>query len=487
MPRASSFGPALVATVILTACSRPQASTPSVSSAATGPATVASVPQPPPINVAQLDSMIQKTVLSKQLVGLSIGVMQNGKVVLAKGYGLRKLGGHDSVTTETQFAVGSVTKQFTCSTALLLAQDGKLSMQDPVSKYYPNLTRAGDITLLDLGQHVTGYRDFYPLDFVDREMQKAEPPDSIINEYATRPLDFDPGTRWSYSNTNFLILGRVVEKVSGQGWGAFVADRIWKPVGMTHTLYEPTPGGPNMASGYTTFAFGAPFAAKPEADGWTSTAGGIWSTPTDLLAWDLALVDGKVLNSQSYETLTTPRHLADGRSTGYGCGDGVIDQGPAVVLKHGGAVSGFVAQNIVVPATRSAIVTLANTDFASLDSLETAILAMLVPPHVDVPAINGPTALVAGRTFLVGLAQGKVDRSTLGDDYSAFLTPEMVAGAGASLGGMGAITDVAIARTAERGGMEVALITFKAGGKSERALMYRTPDGKIQEVLFQRG
>ena len=473
----------VVATIALGACS--QTAQAPVSAAPTMPS-AAGVPQPPPVNVAQLDSMIRRTVVSKQLVGLSIGVMQNGKVVLARGYGLRKLGGHDSVTAETQFAVGSVTKQFTCSSALLLAQDGKLSMQDPVAKYYPNLTRAADITLLDLGQHVSGYRDFYPLDFVDREMQRPETPDSIIVEYATRPLDFDPGTRWSYSNTNFLILGRVVEKVSGQSWDAFVRDRIWKPVGMTHTLYQPAPGGAMMASGYTTFAFGAPFAAKPEADGWTSTAGGIWSTPTDLLAWDLALIDGKVLNPESYHVLTTPRHLKDGRSTGYGCGDGVRDQGPAVVLAHGGAVSGFVAQNIVVPVTRSGIVTLANTDFASLDSLEQAILAMLVPPHVDVPAINGPSAVDAARTFLVALEQGKVDRSTLADDYSAFLTPELVTGAKASLGAMGPITDVQVERTVERGGMEVAAIRFKAGGHPERGLMYRTPDGKIQEFLFQR-
>jgi CubicO group peptidase (beta-lactamase class C family) len=485
MPRVFHVASVIVAVVAFAACGRPpQSGAPAGnSSTSSAPAVAASVPQPPAINVAQLDSMIRKTVASKKLVGLSVGVMQNGKVVLAKGYGVRTLGTQDSVTAETMFAVGSVTKQFTCSSALLLAQDGKLSMQDPVAKYYPNLTRAGDITLLELGQHVSGYRDYYPLDFVDREMQRDEPPDSIINEYATRPLDFDPGTRWSYSNTNFLILGRVVEKVSGKSYGDFVSERIFTPVGMTHTQYEPAHGGPTMANGYTTFALGPAIPAQPEAKGWAATAGGIWSTPSDLLAWDLALIDGKVLNSDSYRTLTTPRHLADGRSTGYGCGDGVRDQGPAVVLTHGGAVSGFVAQNIAVPATRSAVVTLANTDFASLDSLHETILAKLVPPHVDVPAINGPAAVAAARTFLVALQQGKVDRSTLGDDYSAFLTPELVAGAQKSLG---PITDVEVAQTAERGGMEVASIRFKTGGQPARALMYRTPDGKIQEVLFER-
>lgn len=434
-----------------------------------------------PIDVARVDSMIRRTVSDKHLVGLSVGVAQDGKVALAKGYGIKTLGSHDSVTAETMFAVGSVTKQFTCSSMLLLAQDGKLSIHDPVSKYFPKLTRAADISLIDLGNHVSGYRDYYPLDFVDREMQKPSPADSIINEYATRPLDFDPGTRWSYSNTNFLIIGRVVEMVSGQPFGSFLSQRIFTPVGMTHSQFDPE-HTPAMATGYTTYALSAPFPAQPEGKGWAGTAGAIWSTPSDMLAWDMALIGGKVLADSSYRTLTTPRILKDGRSTGYGCGDGIIQQGPALVFRHGGAVSGFVAENIVVPATRSAIVLMANTDFASLDSLENTILAMLVP-HIDIPTINGPPAVDAARTFLVGLQAGKVDRSTLGDDYNAFLTPQLIQGATKSLG---PISGVEVLNRGERGGMEVSQIRFKTGRETAGALMYRTPDGKIQEVLFQR-
>ncbi|HTA74578.1 MAG TPA: serine hydrolase domain-containing protein [Gemmatimonadaceae bacterium] len=461
---------------LLAACSKP---TPTVTTSAY--AIVGTVPVSP-VSVAQIDSLIRATVTDKHLVGLSVAVAQDGKVVLAKGYGLKTLGSRDSVSAETMFAVGSVTKQFTCSAVLLLAQDGKLTLQDPVAKYFPKLTRAGDITLLDLGNHVSGYRDFYPLDFVDREMQKPATADQIIDEYATRPLDFDPGTRWSYSNTNFLILGRVVEQAGGQPFGAFLAQRIFTPVGMAHTQFDPVDHTPAMATGYTTYALGPPFPAEPEGRGWAGSAGAIWSTPSDLVAWDMALIGGKVLSDDSYRTLTTPRRLKDGRSTGYGCGDGIVEEGPAVVFKHGGAVSGFVAENIVVPATRSAIVMMANTDFASLDSLEDHILDKLVP-HIDVPTINGPSARDAARTFLVALQSGRVDRSTLGDDYSAFLTPALVHSATKSLG---PISDVEIENTAERGGMEVAVIRFKTGKQSAGALMYRTPDGRIQEVLFAR-
>jgi CubicO group peptidase (beta-lactamase class C family) len=134
---------------------------------------------------AQLDSMIRRTVADKQLVGLSVGIMQNGKVVLAKGYGLRTLGTKDSVSPGTMFAIGSVTKQFTCRALLMLAEEKKLSLNDPVAKYFPTLTRANEITLLDLGGHLSGYRDYYPLDFVDNEMQKPATAD-IITEGTPR-------------------------------------------------------------------------------------------------------------------------------------------------------------------------------------------------------------------------------------------------------------------------------------------------------------
>jgi CubicO group peptidase (beta-lactamase class C family) len=245
-----------------------------------------------PVNIAEIDSLVRVAMGQRGLVGLSVGVAQDGKIVFARGYGRRSLTTPDSVTPQTMFAIGSVTKQFTCSAVLLLAQERKLSLQDPVAKYMPHLTRAGDVTLLELGQHVSGYRDYYPLDFVDREMLEPRGADSIIAEYATRPLDFEPGTRWSYSNTNFLILGRVVERASGEPFGAFLAHRFFTPLGMTHTSFAPSHQDSVMAHGYTSFALGTATPAIPEAAGWAGSAGAIWSTPTDLLTWDLALVEG---------------------------------------------------------------------------------------------------------------------------------------------------------------------------------------------------
>ena len=172
---------------------------------------------------------------------MSLTIVREGKVVLAKGYGKRSLEDETPVEPQTPFAVGSVTKQFTCACILLLAEDGKLSVDDKVAKFYPNLTGAGEVSLYDLMAHTSGYADYYPLDFVDRRLRKPILEDALLAEYAGAELDFEPGARWSYSNTGYTLLGRVVEKASGKPIGQFLKERILDPLGMTHSAFEPGP------------------------------------------------------------------------------------------------------------------------------------------------------------------------------------------------------------------------------------------------------
>jgi CubicO group peptidase (beta-lactamase class C family) len=180
------------------------------------PTTWAQTAVVPPKNfdLEAIDAYIASYVKEKGLVGLSVAVMRDGKIVLAMGYGQRSLADSLPVTADTSFAVGSVTKQFVCSCVLLLAEEGKLSVNDPVAKFFPSLTRAGDITLLDLMNHTAGYPDYYPLDFLDRRMTQPITLEAMLKQYASGPLDFEPKSRYSYSNTGYIILGGV-EKVTG--------------------------------------------------------------------------------------------------------------------------------------------------------------------------------------------------------------------------------------------------------------------------------
>jgi D-alanyl-D-alanine carboxypeptidase len=446
-------------------------------------ATTASASQAQSINPTEIDSLVSKVMAEKHLVGLSVGIMQNGQLVFAKGYGLRSKATGAPVIPETMFAIGSVSKQFTCASAFLLQQSHSLSLADRVAKYRPGLTRAKDISLLDLGQHVSGYRDYYPLDYVDRRMSRNRAADSIINEYGRQPLDFEPGSRYSYSNTGYLILGRILEQVAGMPLGQFMQQRLIGPLKLTHTKFEPARGGADMAEGYTGFSLGDPTVAVPEGSGWLGSAGGLWSTPTDLLSWDLALMDGKVLSPASWRTMTTPRRLSDGRSSGYGCGLGIRDRGPALVLAHTGAVSGYNAWNVMVPATRSGAVLLANMDFAPMGELQGEILNMLLPAAGQVPVVAGPPVGDVVRSLIDQFRSGTVDRSHLAPEWNTYLTPERLASAKAAMSALGEPKDIILNDRWERGGLEVTDWLFKLGETPVEALLYRRVDGTVEEFL----
>ena len=269
-----------------TATATPHAAAPSSGTDASRP--------PETFDVAAIDAWVAAKVQDQHLVGLSLALVRDGRIVLAKGYGQASREKGTLVDATTAFAVGSITKQFTCASALLLEEAGKLSLQDKVAKYYPELPRAKDITLADLGAHVSGYADYYPLDFQDSRMAHGIAADDLIHKYAVEPLDFAPGTRWSYSNTGFIILGRVVEKVSKQPFATFLTNRILRPVGIEHASFAPAASTPGLATGYESFALSEPQPAPREPETWMYAAGALYLA-TDLAKWDLALADGKVL------------------------------------------------------------------------------------------------------------------------------------------------------------------------------------------------
>ena len=445
------------------------------------------LPAPPTrFEAPAIDAYVAALVKKSDMVGVSFAVVREGKVELAKGYGKAVLEPAAPVTPDTLFAIGSITKQFTATCILLLAEEGKLSVQDKVNKYFPGLTRAGDIALLDLMNHVSGYPDYYPLDFLDRRMKAPTTEDAVIRQYAGGKLDFEPGAKYSYSNTGYLILGRIVELVSGESFGTYLRRRILQPLGMEHTLYDPESGRGGLAQGYVTFALGPQSPADREARGWIGAAGAIYSTATDLARWDLALSEGKVLKPASLALMTSPRRLADGRLSHYGCGLSLGERDGWITWGHDGAVSGFQAMNLVVPGQRAALIILQNCETGGplTGRVREGLLPLLAPKPADVlPVISGPPALEAGEQFLRSLQRGKIDRGLLGEEFNWFLTDEKISGAAARLKPYGKITKAEKESQWERGGMEVSVIRFSFKTGSLKGLMYRSPEGKIQQFL----
>jgi CubicO group peptidase (beta-lactamase class C family) len=448
--------------------------------------------QPPKsFDPAAIDAYVAARASETGEVGLSLAIVQNGKVVLAKGFGQANLKPSHPVTADTPFAIGSVTKQFTCACILLLAEEGKLSVRDPVARYFPDLTRAGDVTLYDLMTHTSGYPDYYPLDFVDRRLLKPIACDQLIQDYAGSKLDFEPGTRWSYSNTGYVILGRVVEKASGEPFGRFLERRILRPLGMEHARFDPGADAEGLPQGYLSFALGPPEMAKREAAGWLYAAGGLYATASEVAAWDLALADGKLLKPESFKLMSTPRQLAGGRTTDYACGLHVTQRDGQTILKHNGAVSGFQSFNAIIPRTRSAVVLLANVENRATAALHSTLLSLLLKDQGErdgpaVPQVVGLSPKEAGLEFFHQMQAGKVDRGRLGEEFSLYLTDERVRAAAVRLQGLGEPEKVEVVKVGERGGMEVADLRFTFKTAVLGGTLYRTPDGKIQQLLFER-
>jgi CubicO group peptidase (beta-lactamase class C family) len=197
---------------------------------------------------AKIDEIVAKALRDSGAPSVSIAVVQSGKIAYEKAYGRARLDPATDAGPEMRYAIGSVSKQFLAGAILLLVQDGKLSLDDRVSRYLPELTQAKDITIRQLLSHTSGYQDYCPQDYVTQFIGKPVTPEGILNEWGKKPLDFEPGTRWQYSSTNYVVAGLIVERVTGSPLFGFLTNHILQPLGMTSALdldeQTPSLGGP---------------------------------------------------------------------------------------------------------------------------------------------------------------------------------------------------------------------------------------------------
>jgi len=252
---------------------------------------------------------------------------------------------------------------------------------------------------------------------------------------------------------------------------------------MTRTEYEPPGNSAGMATGYTSFALSPPEEVQPEAGGWLGGAGAIYSTPSDLAKWDMALMDGTLLSPEFFQIMTTSRQLKNGKVTGYGCGLGVTIIEHRTVLRHGGAVSGFNAYNLFVPSTRSAVILMANKD-GGLGSLSETLATLLLKEESNIPKIAGPPALEVVKEIFKSFQSGKIDRSQFGEEFNLYLSDAKFAAASKRVRKLGTPRSTELLRSAERGGMEVTTTRLKFAAGEVNVLMYRMPSGKVEQFFI---
>jgi D-alanyl-D-alanine carboxypeptidase len=434
----------------------------------------------PPDVQKSIDDVATQTLASTGVPSASLAIVKDGKIVYARAYGNAHLQPVVAATPEMRYCIGSISKQFTAAAILLLAEQGKLSLDDPVSKFVPNLTRAKEVTIRELLSHTSGYQDFWPQDYVPPMMLKPVTAQQILDRWARIPLDFDPGTQWQYSNTNYVIAGLIVEKAGGMPFMQFLQQHIFRPLRMPSVLtIEEAKSLSSEPVGYLRYALGPPRPAPAEGRGWMFAAGELSMTASDLARWDISLIDQAVLQPYSYREMESEVELKNGVGTRYGLGIGVNNEGGQRVLTHGGEVSGFVAQNVVFPDDRAAIVVLTNLDASSAAGQIARKIRPLLFPVQDK---NLDERLQLARNVFAGLQHGQIDRSLFTANGASYFTPQALQDFAASLGPLGEPVDFRQTAYSLRGGMGFRAYTVKFKSNSVRITLRDLPDGgKIEQ------
>ena len=440
---------------------------------------------------AKITAAAQKVVSDSGVPSASVGIVENGRIVYTHAFGLARLQPPLRATAAMAYPVGSISKQFTATAMLLLRQDGKLSLNDPVAKYFPELTRAGDITLRNLLTHTSGYQDYAPQDYTIPLWRVPGDALRTVHEFAGKPLDFEPGTEWQYSNTNFVLAALIVEKVSGMPFAQFLQQRVIGPADLKGVLNLNTDRAQVPVTGYMRNALAPLRPAVLEGPGWYFGDADLAMPVASLLTWDLTLINKSLLSDASYREMETPFTLKDGRNSHYGLGVFVTEAMDHAAIEHSGEVGGFVAENVVFPGDHAAIAVLTNQEASGAAAEISRALMPLVLTRPESTTTDSADAAATAfgpklKGIMAGLVEGHLDRSLLTPDCNAYFDADAVSDFRTSLSPLGSVTDVTRERADLRGGMIFGAyqVVFSSGTKL-RATVYLKPDGKIEQLLIE--
>jgi D-alanyl-D-alanine carboxypeptidase len=408
---------ALLLTLNLTAVQRAMSDAPEASSTLT------------PRMRSHIDAAVTSALARQRVPAASLAIVINGQVAYAKGYGARNLSSGSNATVDTIYPIGSNTKQFTAAAILLLQEKGKLSIQDLVSKYVPSAPHGSDITIAQLLEHVSGLPDYTQTPEFAKNSADSVTPDEILATIRGMPLAFKPGTSWQYSNTNYFLLSLVTAKTSGESYQTFIHENLLAPLNLSSAVFGSTSQMlAQEARGYSSFAMGD-FHDAPSTDyTWFQGAGDLVMSATDLARWDAALDSGKVISSESFHAMSTPKTLPDGTSADYGFGlsAGNSFLGHAIV-GHLGGFAGFVSEDITIPADRVAVVLLSNSDSFNPVPVVHDIIATIynqpLPHHQPRALLQSDIESAEAREWLQYALTGAIDSKNAAPDFMAWLMP----------------------------------------------------------------
>lgn len=375
---------------------------------------------------AKVDNYVKAEMRRQKIPGISLAIIRHGKIVLLRSYGLANIEHLVPVKPETVFQSGSIGKQFTAAAVMILVQEGKLSLDDKITKFFPDVppTWSG-ITVRHLLNHTSGLGDYPP----EIELQRNYTEAQLFEFFKKPPLQFEPGARWDYSNAGYVMLGILIRKVTGEFYGDFLQERIFRPLGMTTArVISESDIIPNRAAGYRLLG-GALKNQEWVSPSTNSTAdGSLYLTVLDLAKWDAALYTNQPLKQSSLAQIWNPTTLNDRKRKSYGFGwhTGVIHN--RRVVFHGGAWQGFKSSIIRFLDDKVTIIFFANS-WATNDIKLTRGLAAILYPAFSLRPFepiedHEPKVTTLLRRVLMDLSKGSVASELLTPEFRMQLSPE---------------------------------------------------------------
>ena len=439
----------------------------------------------PPDMRAVIDSAVTSVLAQSGAPSASIAVVRGAQVAYARAYGSARLNPPTPATPDMRYSIGSISKQFTATAILLLAERGQLSLDDRLNKWVPLLTRAGNVSVRQLLSMTSGYQDYWPQDYVMPGMLQPTTAREITDTWARKPLDFEPGTKWQYSNTNYVIAGMIVEQVSGMPLVDFLKQAVFVPLHMQSVaIIDEGPLGPSDPQGYLRYALGPPRPAPKEGKGWLFAAGELAMTAFDLAQWDISVIRQTVLKPASYREQQTTTLLTDGSSTGYGLGVNVGVADGHRVISHGGEVSGFTAQNRIYPDDSAAVVVLVNQDASAAAA---QIAARVGNALFAVTDSEAPQVAAKVKQIFRELQHGRINRLLFTSNANAYFSQQALADFASSLGPLGAPTEVVQLGRSLRGGMVYRAFRVRCGEKTVIVSTFMMPTGLFEQFQVSGG
>ncbi len=365
-------------------------------------------PPPPPLSAAhaelatRLDAAVTAALGATQIAAASVTVVHQGETVLSRGYGLADVEAKLPAAADTIYRIGSITKSFTAVAILALAAQGKLALDEPVTTYRPGYdTHGKTITLRHLLTHTSGIKGYTELEEFEARSAQAFSRDEMVAMFSALPLLFDPGARWSYSNSGYYLLGLVIEQVTGKPYADAVRELAIAPAGLIDTAYcPPAQTVARHAHGYQVVD-GALAPANPLDMAHPYAAGSLCSTAPDLARWLAALVGTVAVSPASWAQMITPAPLTDGSTFPYGLGLQVGALEGHARIGHGGGINGFVSQMDVYPDDELTVVVLTSTESKLAGELAEALARIALdapePEVLDLPLTAAAAARYQGR------------------------------------------------------------------------------------------